>query len=386
MTGERMHWRNLIAACAAVSVFSFSLGEMYPLLALKMESWGTSKDWIGYNSAMSPIGVMLAGLVISRLAHRFGAKRVALTMTAATGCVLMLYPVFPTLAAWFALRFLQGGFVATLFALSEAWVVRFAHGRYRARVTSIYAAVIAASFGLGAAVLGVTGIEGHLPFLIGAAVMFAAMPLIALVEDDGAELEEEGHMSFFAFAPKAPLLLVAILAHSIFDGAMIGFMPVYAVAHGFSLGLAALTVTALAFGNFFFQLPIGWIADHVAKRKVILACFIICLIGMGILPWLMQSLWLWLLLPVVGAANFAIYSVGLATLGDEFSGAELVAGTTAFSSVWGLGALLGSLISGYAMAWFGAEAYPIAMMLVCAAYFLAHFALKFAQMRRAKAS
>src|SRR3954467_11662441 len=77
---ESISWRNLIAACAAVCVFAFSLGEIFPLLSLSMESRGVSPRMIGFNTAMAPIGILLAGLFIPRLSHRFGAKSVALTM------------------------------------------------------------------------------------------------------------------------------------------------------------------------------------------------------------------------------------------------------------------------------------------------------------------
>lgn len=377
MTGERNQWRNLIAASAAVCVFSFSMGEMYPLLALKMEGWGTPPWVIGLNSAMSPIGILVAGFFISKLAHAFGPKRVAMAMAFCTGLVLLSYPTLPYLPAWFALRFLQGACVATLFSLSEAWVVRFAHGQYRARVTAVYAAVISGSFGLGAGVLSFTGIEGYLPFAVGALVIFCAIPLIALVQDDEV-LDEESHISFFGFAPKAPMLLFAIAVHAIFDGAMIGFFSVYAVAHGYSIPMAALTVTAMALGNVVLQLPLGWLADHTSKRAVMAGCFLVCGGGMLVIEPLMDTIWIWPVLPILGAAGFGIYSVGLAMLGDRFTGSDLVAGTTAFSSMWGLGALAGSVLTGVSMDLFGPEGLPLSMFGVFMVYVvvLAAFGLR----------
>ena len=53
---NNINWRNLIAACAAVCVFSFSLGEVFPLLSLNLESRGVSPKMIGLNAAMGPVG------------------------------------------------------------------------------------------------------------------------------------------------------------------------------------------------------------------------------------------------------------------------------------------------------------------------------------------
>src|SRR5687767_4048640 len=183
MSSPAIRWRNLVAACATVAVFSFSLGEMFPLLALKMEQWGVSASVIGLNSAMPPVGILLAGLFIPKLAHKFGSRRITLVMVVLTALVIVTYPALPNVAAWFGLRLAQGMFVATLFALSEAWIVRFSEGKYRARITGIYATVISASFGLGPLVINYLGIEGFAPFIAGAVVMILAMIPISMIEE-----------------------------------------------------------------------------------------------------------------------------------------------------------------------------------------------------------
>src|SRR6185369_5260412 len=87
---ENVNWRNLIAACAAVCVFAFSLGEVFPLLSLSMESRGVSARVIGFNTAMAPIGILIAGLFIPKLSHSFGAKPMALFMAFATAAIFLL--------------------------------------------------------------------------------------------------------------------------------------------------------------------------------------------------------------------------------------------------------------------------------------------------------
>ena len=98
-TNDTLSWRNLVAACAAVCVFSFSLGEMFPLLALNMESWGINAKISGLNTAMAPVGILLAGLVIPKLSHSFGPKPVAITMAFLTAIIFLAYPTFPTIWA-----------------------------------------------------------------------------------------------------------------------------------------------------------------------------------------------------------------------------------------------------------------------------------------------
>ena len=371
---SEINLRNVVAACAAVCVFTISLGEAFPLLSLTMESWGTGSEIIGLNAATSPVGILLAGVVVPRLAHTFGAKRVAIFMAIATGLIFLAYPTFPTLWAWFPLRLLQGLFVGTLFALSEAWILASA-GHLRGRVVGIYATCMSATFGIGPVIIGWVGIEGYAAFAIGAVVLFLAIVPISMVSApvDGAERE---HVSMLGFVPKAPLLLAAIYVHAIFDGGMLGFLSIYGVRTGMSFEAAALLVTAWSLGNVFFQIPIGWIADRTSKRSTILACVVgtsICLLAM---PFAIDSFWIWPLLLFAGAAGFGIYTVGLAELGDRFAGADLVAGTASFSSAFGLGALTGAVLCGFAMDAFGPHGFPGSILAVFLGYLVIQFVLR----------
>ena len=56
--------------------------------------------------------------------------------------------------------------------------------------------------------------------------------------------------------------------------------------------------------------------------------------------------------------------MALAELGERFSGHELVAGTASFSTMWGVGALVGSLAAGWSIAGFGPDGLPFTMAAV----------------------
>jgi MFS family permease len=149
---------------------------------------------------------------------------------------------------------------------------------------------------------------------------------------------------------------------------MLGFLAVYGVRNGLSVETGAFLITALACGNVFFQIPIGWIADHTSKPAVMLACFIGAALGLALLPLAITSFWVWPLAMLMGAFGFGIYTVGLAQLGDNFRGPDLVTGTAAFSTTWGLGALLGSMLAGFAMDIWGPHGFPMALLTVFLVY------------------
>ncbi len=371
---DRRNLLNLIAAISAITVFGFTLGLMFPLLSLIMEAQGVSADMIGYNAAMQPLGIAVSVFAIPVLVRRFGAKAAVIGAALLTAAVVFAYPYFPVFWWWFGLRILHGFFVSMLFAISEAWIVRFAEGPYRSRLLALYTSVLSASFGGGPILISLTGIEGHLPFAIGATILALATIPIFFVKDEAVDSVDEAALSVLGFARKAPILLFAVGMFAVIDAAYLGFLPVYGVKKGMDQETAALALTAFIVGNTFLQFPIGWLADHFPKRAVMAGCGIVTATACALIPLAFGTWALWPILTVAGAASAGIYTVSLAELGDRFSGHELVTGTASFSTTWGLGALVGSLLAGWSIEAFGPDGLPYALATVFTIFLLGAFA------------
>jgi MFS family permease len=361
---DKQRFINLLAAIAAITVFGFTFGLMFPLLSLIQESRGISSWMIGVNSALHPLGIVISVFAIPFLVRRFGARNAAIGAGLVTALVIVAYPFFNISPWWFGLRVLQGFFVSILFAISEAWIVKFAAGPWRTRILGIYSSILALSFGGGPILITFTGIEGALPFLAGAAILLLAIIPIFFVKDAKVDSTDEAPLSVFAFARKAPILLFAIGMFAIIDAANLSFLPVYAVKKGFDGETAALALTAFVMGNTVLQFPIGWLADHMPKRIVMAGCGAITCVCSFLVPFVFGSWALWPVLTVMGATSAGIYTVALGELGERFSGHDLVAGTAAFSTMWGLGALVGSLLAGWSIAAFGPDGLPFTMAAV----------------------
>jgi len=371
--------RNLIAACAAITVFGFAFGMTYPLLSLILESRGVASDMIGINSAMMPIGILLFSSVIPAAAKRFGARNVAITAAIVTAMVILSYKVFDTLAAWFVIRLIQGMTISTLFVLSESWIVGSAGDHNRGKIVAIYASVLSGSFGAGPLLISFIGIEGWTPFVIGAAVItIGVIPFIFIRENPYDEPEETHASGIFGFAPKAPMLLAAVGTFAVFDAASLSLFPVYGIRNGLDLTTSANILTALILGNVLLQFPIGWLSDKFPHRLVLAGCALTTAVTLMLLPVFIDSVFKWPLLVLMGTAGYGVYTVSLASLGNRFSGIELVNGSASFAVVWGFGALIGSVSGGWAMLGFGAHGLPISLALV---YFLLALGVTHRQLR-----
>jgi MFS family permease len=129
------------------------------------------------------------------------------------------------------------------------------------------------------------------------------------------------------------------------------FLPLWGSHLGFDPSLAVLLAAAMTLGNVVFQIPIGFLADRVDRRLVLLACGLVGSLGMaaawavsGSAPALMLVLLVW------GGASAGIYTVGLAHLASRFSGGDLAGANAAFIFCYALGMLIGPVAVGDAMA------------------------------------
>lgn len=367
---ERIRWRNLLAAVACVTVFGFALGEMFPLLALLMERAGVSSQWIGLNTAMQPVGILLSGVIVPPLALRFGAKRVLVIAALLAAVIVLIYPFTPIFWGWFVLRVIQGIAVSTLFSISEAWIIQSADGEYRSRVVAVYSSILAASFGLGPALIAVTGIAGLLPFAIGAVVLAAAtVPVLSVREPEYSDDDHGASAgSVFSFFVRAPVLLLSVAMFALFDAACLGFLPLYALRKGLDQQTAALTLTILVLGNVALQFPIGWLADHLPKRIVMTGCVVVTAVFTALLPSVMGTPMQWVILMIIGTSSSGMYTVALSEVGERFTGRDLVTGTAAIASMWGAGALVGALLTGWTMQAFGPDGFPYSVALLLALF------------------
>lgn len=357
-----MHRGNLVAAMAAVAAADIALGLVLQLMPLLMDRAGYPAWVTGLNAAMGSIGIMIAGPFLPRIIGNLGTKLAAFLLVAMMVLTLALIAASPVWA-WFPLRFLFGMASGALFIVSETWVLTFSGDKARGRVMGIYTSMLAVTFAVGPLIVPWTGIDGWLPWTIGIVfVAIAAAPLF-LVAADHVDFRQKEGGGVLAFARKAPLLLFAVLAATLYDNVLIAFFTIFGLRHGLELDVASRILGFGIIGNVVMFYPMGWLADHWSRRGVVLitagatVVLSLCMIP-AITHWL-----IWPVMLVLTAMAFGVYVVALATLGDRFRGPDLMAGTAAIAIMWGLGGLIGPPLAGAAIDAFGINAMPVTLSL-----------------------
>jgi MFS family permease len=365
LTGRK---KGLAAVIASMVVVNLVYGLTLPLLSLVLDAQGISKTIIGLSIvAQACAGVLIAPFA-SQLIVRVGAARIMQFATLLAAATLVILGAWQDVYAWFFLRFLLGAAAAILWSASEAVINELADDNWRGRIIGVYGSAGAAGFALGPLVLLATGTAGILPFVVTAGlVMLASVPLFWL-QNEADESTNKDHFRLLRVFRLVPYIMLLNLTYAAAIEAFIAFFPLFGIHIGLGEARSLSLLTTFALGGVFWQIPLGWLADHVRRHRLLLFCIVFTMVGFAVMPELITR-------PLVGAA-FAfslggiegmIYALGVILLGQHFRGPELAAASVLFTGMWGAGTMIGPVVVGAGMDLFGdaSMAWIIAGFYLC---------------------
>jgi MFS family permease len=363
-----------------ISAVGTTMGLTWPLLSLILDSRRISSGLIGLSAASQSMAIFAVAPLAPRIVARFGVLRTALGAILSATVMLALLPLTIDPYGWMPIRFLLGASVSLLFIAGQTWINQTAIDESRGLVGGVLGFLWSAGFAVGPLIITVAGIDGWTPFLYGIAlVLAAAVPLLFAGNLAPAIIADSSRRSFWRLAPAAGIALLAAPTLAVADSINDSFLSLYGLRNGFSQQSAVLLLTTLFVGTTIGHLPIGWLADRIERRTVLVATAVITLFLTLAMMVVMPIGWLvWPVVLLWGAGLGGIWTVAFAMIGDRFRGAELAAATTLSSMLYGVGGTLGPIVAGHAMALWN----PVAVLVVIAVVLSAYLGICLLQGRR----
>ncbi|MCJ1885938.1 MFS transporter [Pseudomonas sp. LA21] len=351
----------------AVSIVGLSLGATLPLVALRLLDNGASALQIGILSAVPAAGMILAATLVDRACQRMSRRRLYLLCfllcAASTAAIEFSGDSLGVLAA---ARLALGVGMGIAIILGEAWVNELCGEDNRGTIVALYATSFTAFQLLGPTLVAL--LDAQTPWvvlLVSAGHLIALATVACAMPEEGVHehVEEPRSFSLAGFLRVAPALCMGVLFFSFFDSVVLSLFPVYASSHGYAVGIAAFMATVILLGDMICQLPLGWLSDRLDRPTLHLACGVAATaIGLA-LPWLItRPSLLWPALMLLGAVAGGVYTLALVLIGQRFRGRDLVTANAAAGMLWGVGSLLGPLLSGSLMD-LGPQGVPVALAL-----------------------
>jgi MFS family permease len=347
--------RLLFALCVASAGWAFSFGLSVPLAALWLEHHGCSQKVIGLNSSAYYLGVAAASLVLPALIRRSGRRCVVAGMII-DGLTTALFPFGLGLPVWLGLRLLAGAATALSLIPMETLVNQHAPPDKRAADFGLYAFCVALGIGLGALVgVPLYPLAPHFAFALGGVVALASAALVWWELPPEQIAEEQ--------TPASPLSFLANFlsygtawTQGALEAGMFTFLSGYLLALGYSENSVSGLFGVMFIGVIAFQVPLAQLADHLGRTRMLLSCHAVVLVGVAVMPWLLGPLGLGATLFVVGACCAALYPLGLAVLGERVPRSAMGRANAWYLASNCAGSLLGPVLTGAAMDWFGRRA------------------------------
>jgi len=353
-SSSSMRSRGLIAAIAAVTIAGLNYGFIAPLIAVLMERRGIDRSVIGLNASAQAIAVVIASPMTGLLLRHLGATGLLTGGLMSTACIYVLFAFVDDVTAWFAFRFVLGASGAIVWVASEAWINALAETHNRGRVIGLYSVAAASGAAIGPLILTQVGTVGWVPFMVPASIALLGVLVVRFAGVGAPTLAGEPSRKPWRILLIAPLPLLLCATFSGTSESLRTFLAVYGLDRGVAEEHAFAMLSAMAIGGILFQYPLGWLADHMSRRWLVVLCVGLSVLGFLALPVIIGAGWIGLAIYFFfGGVFFMLYSLGLVLLGERFSGPDLVAASAGFSMMWGVGTIIGPSLTGAVMDLFG---------------------------------
>ncbi|MDX1932697.1 MAG: MFS transporter [Capsulimonadales bacterium] len=352
-------------AIAVATIFGLSYGLTSPLIAADLAARGSGALLIGLNAALHAVGVLSIAPYLPRLAHRFGARVLIVAALLLSTMILVAFPAVTSIYLWFPLRLVLGIASETLFVLSETWANDLSDDTTRGRTMAVYTSAISLGYAGGPAILSAVG-SGPTAFGVGAGIAaLALLPMLGPWAVPPARTDS-GTTRTFRYLLIAPIAIVTSFLNAAVEAAGLSFITLYATNNGWSEAQGLQMVSLLMVGAVLLQLPIGWLADCGHPRRLALTLAVLSTAGAWLWPATLTSVPLANTLAFVWGGIFVgIYTVMLTLLGQRFRGGDLIGIYALMSVAWGIGALVGPFLVGFAMTLSPQYGFPYAVAILC---------------------
>ncbi|MCM2130243.1 MFS transporter [Larsenimonas rhizosphaerae] len=342
-------------------------GMHFTLIGLRGGIEGFSSAELAVVTSGYFMGFLSGARFTPLLIRRVGHVRVFAALGSFMSAGLISFPLLTDPWAWTLLRVLVGFCMSGIYVVAESWLNDASTNDTRGKVLSAY--MIAQTLGIiGAQGLLSLGDAATSVLFIGASILVSISfaPILLSVSPVPA-VNVAPPMPLKRLLAGSPLGTVGIFLLGSIYATQAGMGAVFGSQIGLTAAQIALFVAMLFAGALVLQYPIGWLSDRMDRRRLIFGAS-----GVGtvscVLAWLVgHDLWALMAAAfLAGGVTTPLYALFLAYTNDALSPEDMPAASGGLVFTFGLGAIIGPLVTGWAMEGYG----PFAFWPVLGATFL----------------
>jgi MFS family permease len=333
------------ALFASVVLLQLSAGGLGPLDALSGAALGFTPAQIGLLGSAHFLGFLIGCWGAPRLMGQVGHARTFAAFTAAGTVGALAHTLSADPLVWAAFRVLSGLCVAGCFTVIEAWLQARLDNANRGRVFGAYRLVdLTAQLG-AQALIGVLEPASYVSYNILAILAALALLPMALTRAVQPPLPAAPRLRPLAAVRLSPLAAAGVVASGLTGGAFRMVGPIYGQEVGLAPDRIAAFLAAFILGGALAQVPVGWLADRIDRRRVLIGLSLGAIAGSAVsiaaAPHGAGAVFGAAIL--FGAFTYPVYSVSAAHANDFARPEEIVELSAALVFLFALGAIVSPL-------------------------------------------
>ena len=323
------------------------------LIPLRISSLEHSNILSGLIGSIYYLGLFSGSFRSERLVNRIGHIRSFAGFMSVFCFSVLLMAIFTDIYSWLILRFINGITVAGIFVVVESWLLCESDVSNRGKILSYYMVSLYGANALGQLFVGLIHSDSLMPFIVIGALLSLSIFPPATTRAPTPELStEESTLNLRALFKLTPSGVTGCFAGGLVLGALYSILPISLLqTHSDKSEISTLLTITMA-GGMILQYPVGYLSDHIDRRKVLIAVALVGTLACVAYILAANSYWLELfLLFLIGGTTFTLYPLSISHGCDHMLPEDTVAGTQGLLLYYSVGActgpILGSLMARY---------------------------------------
>lgn len=361
---------SLLALFASLILLTVGNSFLITLLGLRFSLLGIDAATIGMVMVCYSAGFVIGSLYADRVVRRVGHIRAFAVFAALAAMATLIYPLTYNVWYWGLLRGLGGLSIAALFITIESWFSAVATNANRSRIFSLYQIAAYSAAALGQLLISGGNPIDHALFTLAALFIIAAIIPLSLSRMHSPEISDSTQaISLLHLIRQAPLGVVAAFVGGLFLGSFFALVPLFGSLTGMENEQISIYMFASILAAMLCAWPIGWICDRVQRSYVLLVVCLLSGLASAANALTVNDPFIWRLVALCVLMGLAstIYSMAVAITNDVMDSSQIIAASSGLLLSYGLGSVLGPLLSSVLMDRFGPEALFHTLALALAA-------------------
>lgn len=358
--------RNTWALFFGFGIICLGHGLQGTLIGVRSVLEGFSYTSIGLIVAGYYVGYLAGSTMIPIFLKNVGHIRVFAALASLASIAILLHSIFLDPYSWFLIRIITGTSLSGIFVIMESWLNEKSTNQTRGKLLSIYMIITFTFVGLGQLLLNISDpSKVDLFILVSVLLSFALLPIL-LTKTEQPNTTDTKKFSLSQFYAISPLGFMGALFTGLAHSAIFGYGAVYATSKGLSIVEVSIFMIIITSFGALSQWPIGYLSDKIDRRIILtgvtFASAVLCILILGS-SYISLTLF-FILTAVYSCMSLPMYSLAIAHTNDFLEQNEIVAASSAFAKLVGIGSILGPILVSSVMSITGPNGYHIYLMVV----------------------